>query len=307
VLDLLERNRARSVAPLGRQDCACGLDGIAPLEKCYDNLRTGVLPAGIVDGDEVGIAANAHAMQDLPREVEQRMVRMGGRKGHDKGLLTCPPPTLLREQQLRVRFAPSQAAVALSIGVRRAPMTEVVRGTPPEATVRLATLLAATFRVASPIPSLALTGTATSGVGVVALTGANLMDAEAHAVGELSSTGRAAFSRHDLRRWAASHGRTPVGRPRRGCRATSATGRTRHRDSGRRGWQSRGGSVRPVVSLTADRRTGRRPPPADFPPTRLMATWGTLARTAKGGRGPGGLFRSMRLLPFARFAAGRGG
>jgi len=134
---------------------------------------------------------------------------MGGRKGRDKRVLACPPPTLLREQQVRVGFSPPQSALALSIGVRRPPLAEVVGGMPPEATVGLAALLAATFRMSSPIPSLTLASAATTGVGVVALTGADLMDTQAQAVGELSSAGGAAFSRHDLRRWAALHGRTP--------------------------------------------------------------------------------------------------
>ena len=267
MFDVLECDRPSRVPLLGGEHIARCLDRVTSLEQCDDNLGACVLPSRIPDRNEVAVPPDTDPIEHLPRRVEQRMVRMGGRKGDDEGPLTCPPPTLLREEQLRVCFAPSQSALALSMGVRRAPVAEVVGGTPPEATVRLSTLLAASFRVTSTIPSFTLTGTATSGVGVVALTGADLVDTQAQAVGELSSAGVTALSRHDLRRWAASHGRTPVERPQRGCRATSAAGCTRHRlSAAHEARRAVGGSVRPAVYLTAARRNGRRPPPADFPP-----------------------------------------
>jgi hypothetical protein len=220
VLQVLESDGARGMAPLGCQHIACRLDWVTALEERDDDFGARVLPSWIPDRDKVGVAANADELQHFPRSVEQRVVRMGGRKRHDKSLLARPPATLLREEQLRVRLAPPQSALALSIGVRCAPVAEIVRGTPPEATVRLTTLLPATFRVASPIAGLALTGVATTGVGVVALAGADLVDTQAQAIGELASAGVTALSRHDLRRWAATHGRTPVGRLRKECRTS---------------------------------------------------------------------------------------
>jgi len=253
MLHVLEGDRTSRVALFGGKHLARRLDRVTSLEQCDDNFGACVLPSRILDRDEVAVAPHTNPIENLPCRIEQRMVRMGGRKRLDKSLLTCPPPTLLREQQLRVCFAPSQSALALSIRVRRAPVTEVVRGTLPEATVCLATLLAASFRVASSIPSFALTGTATSGVGVVALTGADLMDAQAQAIGELSSAGATALSRHGLRRWAASHGRTPVGQPRTGGRASSRSGRWGANKRADEAGRAVGGGVRSAAPFAPDR------------------------------------------------------
>ena len=253
VFDVLERDRTSGMPLLDGQHLARRLDRITSLEQCDDHLGACVFPSWIPDRDEVGVAPHTDAIKHFPRRVEQRVVRMGGRKRRDKGLLACPPPTLLREQQVWVRFAPPQSALALSIGVRSAPVAEVVGGMPPEATVRLAALRAATFRVSSPIPGLAIAGAAPTGLGVVALTGTDLVDAQAQPGGELSSARVTALSRHDLRRWAASHGRTPVGQPRTGGRASSRSGRwganKRADEAGRAVW----GGVRSAAPFAPDR------------------------------------------------------
>ena len=55
----------------------------------------------------------------------------------------------------------------------------------------LAHLLAATLRVSGPVTGFALAGAPTTGVGIVTLAGPGLMDAQAQAVGELTSAGLA--------------------------------------------------------------------------------------------------------------------
>ena len=86
------------MALLGRHDLAGCRIWIAPLDEGEDDLRAGVLPARIADGDEVRVTADAQAVQDLPCLVEQGMVGVRLRQGHLLGLLACPPPTPLREQ-----------------------------------------------------------------------------------------------------------------------------------------------------------------------------------------------------------------
>ena len=100
----------------------------------------------------------------------------------------------LREQQLRVREAPSLSALALALGVRQAPSAEVIRPAKPQATVCFAHLLPASLGVAGPILGLAIAGPPTTCAGVVTLDRPGLMDAQAKTVGELASASVTALS-----------------------------------------------------------------------------------------------------------------
>ncbi len=179
------------MALLGRHDLARSLLRVAPLDEGKDDLRAGVLPARIADGNEVRVTADAQAVQHVPGLVEQGMVGMRWRQGHLIDPHAGPPPTPLREQRLPVREAPPLSALALAVRVSCAPGAEVVRGTKPQATVGLAHLLAATLRVSRPVTGFALAGPTTTGVGVVTEAGPRLMDAQTKAVGELTSAGLA--------------------------------------------------------------------------------------------------------------------
>ena len=203
MIEVPERDRAGSVALLGHHHLTGSRYRIAPLDQGKDDLRACILPARIADFDEVRVTAYAQAVQHLPRLVEQRVMRVRRRQGHQLGLLACLPPAPLCEQQLRVREAPAPSSLALTLRMSCAPGAEVVRGTTSQATVRLAHLLPATLPVTGPVPRLALAGAAATRVGVVTLAGPGLMDSQAEAVGELTFAGGTALSRHDLRQWAA--------------------------------------------------------------------------------------------------------
>jgi hypothetical protein len=219
------------------------------------------------------VSPNADLVEDLPGGVEQRMLGMGRRNGHLLGTDPFPSPTSLGTDLLLVGSPPTATASPLALGVRRTPLPEVVRGSTDEPAVSLPDLVAPPLGMPRPVTSLSLARVSTACVGIVAVAGASLVHGQAETVGEHPSARVTALSRHDLRQWSAPHGRTPVRQPRDGGRASSRSGRWGTLTSGRRSWQSRGGrrAIRCSLRTGSVGLVGVRTP-ADFPPTRLLAT-----------------------------------
>ena len=76
LIEVSERDSARSVALLGGHHLTGSLYRIAPFDQGKDDLRAGVLPSRIADRCEVRITSDAHAVEHLPGLIEQMMVRV---------------------------------------------------------------------------------------------------------------------------------------------------------------------------------------------------------------------------------------
>jgi hypothetical protein len=116
---------------LGRNHLAGGTRWVTTFENRQDDLRAGVLPAWIVDGDQMCVSADPEPMEHLPRGIEQRVMRVRRRHGYLFRLMADAPPPLLRANQMRVRGTPASAALAFLFGVRLAPGPKVIGGSPP--------------------------------------------------------------------------------------------------------------------------------------------------------------------------------
>ncbi len=268
------------MGPLASQRRPGRRDGIATLEQRQDDLGTDVLPPSIMDRYEVVIAPDAQPMEDVPRRIEQRVLRMRRRDRGDVDASSFAIAPALLAKEAWVAEPPASPTLALAVGVGLAPVPKVGRLPSQEPPSGGPDLGATALGVTVPIARLALARATPLGIWVVARRRAGLMDSESKTTGEGPTAGRARFSRHGLR-----SGRPP--RPDTGSdhlgedvarRATSGCWGTWGDDT--RLAEPRG-CVRSIGGIAMDRGSGRRPSsPTDFPPTKPI--WDSTVRPYHG-------------------------
>ena len=193
---------------LGRQGPPGRLGRITALQEGDDGFRARILPAGIVDRHEVIITSNADRVKDGPCLIEERVLRMRWRQRDLDGLLTLAAPAALLGDERRVGETPADTPSAFTLGMRSAPVPNVVGPLLEEAPAGFADLGATPIEMALPISALPLTSTCPDGVEVTTAGVPGLVNAEAETVGKGPTTGRASFFRHGLR-WLAPRGHPP--------------------------------------------------------------------------------------------------